>query len=581
MSFVIGSPKVTYGQYVCSECGSRHCTNNLLTEFIEPDHQYGYDVMAFVGLEVVVRCQSFDSTQRLLQEKHIITMPLSTMKSQVDRFLNFFATVHEKGAGHIRDELLQERWFLSLDGTSELGTDVIFSAIATYQDEESKNENRDSETPTPFSKHLVLSACRMRSETTDGVIRFLRMLVALFGEAPAVLSDLSPKIAGAVKQVFSKSLHFICHFHFLENVGEKVLEDRHKHLQSALQKSGILAYLEVRRWDLQRTAQCVENIDVDWINDARASLKSGDSKQNVRIRRILAYVGIKWVSDYRNDLKGEHFPFELPSLALYDRLIALRDKLATTLKGMPRNTNKLQLQRTILDKLDKAVSKPELMCCVDELRIAQKMFNEFRSALRLNTENGLNLRRNRKVEFTLTDLHESRQRLKTLEATYAALLQSRRTDLPAVEVETAEILLAYLKKYKAELIQNNQVTTSGGSWIQVPRTNWLSEHSFSLKKAQWRKRRGTKQLRRCLQACNPEEFLVPNLQNDDYVRILYKGDTSVQNMARIFSGCRDAAKERREQKERSEEPTIKVASKLMRTTDCLIPLGELIKMLAS
>jgi len=43
----------------------------------------------------------------------------------------------------------------------------------------------------------------------------------------------------------------------------------------------------------------------------------------VALRRVVAYVLLRWLDDYTADLRGEYFPFDLANLAFYRRGIQL------------------------------------------------------------------------------------------------------------------------------------------------------------------------------------------------------------------------------------------------------------------
>ena len=67
----------------------------------------------------------------------------------------------------------------------------------------------------------------------------------------------------------------------------------------------------------------------------------------------------------------------------------------------------------------------------------------------------------------------------------------------------------------------------------VQRTNNLSEHRFGRTKQRLRRKLGTKNLARYVQAMRPEEFLVDNLQDPDYLQIVCGGN--LENLASAFA----------------------------------------------
>ena len=97
----------------------------------------------------------------------------------------------------------------------------------------------------------------------------------------------------------------------------------------------------------------------------------------------------------------------------------------------------------------------------------------------------------------------------------------------------------------------------------LDRTNNIPEHRFSKTKTGWRRKLGTKKLTRHLQAARHEEFLVANLDRQDYVNAVYGG--SLDNMAFYFSKYyRDALKIRKLRNTREEKNTMPISKKTLR-----------------
>lgn len=67
----------------------------------------------------------------------------------------------------------------------------------------------------------------------------------------------------------------------------------------------------------------------------------------------------------------------------------------------------------------------------------------------------------------------------------------------------------------------------------MQRTNNPSEHTFGRKKQGLRRKLGTKNLARYVQAMRPEEFLVDNLRDPDYLQIVCGGN--LDNLASSFA----------------------------------------------
>jgi hypothetical protein len=95
------------------------------------------------------------------------------------------------------------------------------------------------------------------------------------------------------------------------------------------------------------------------------------------------------------------------------------------------------------------------------------------------------------------------------------------------------IVLDYLQKYDGKLTGHVIVLKDRPQPFVVQRTNNISEHRFATTKQGLRRKLGTKNLARCVQAMRPEQFLVDNLRDPDYLQIICGG--SLENLASSFA----------------------------------------------
>ena len=95
------------------------------------------------------------------------------------------------------------------------------------------------------------------------------------------------------------------------------------------------------------------------------------------------------------------------------------------------------------------------------------------------------------------------------------------------------IVLDYLQKYHGKLTGHVIVLNGRPQPFVVQRTNNLSEHRFGRTKQGLRRKLGTKNLARYVQAMRPEEFLVDNLRDPDYLQIVCGGN--LENLASSFA----------------------------------------------
>jgi hypothetical protein len=94
-------------------------------------------------------------------------------------------------------------------------------------------------------------------------------------------------------------------------------------------------------------------------------------------------------------------------------------------------------------------------------------------------------------------------------------------------------VLDYLQKYYPKLVGHVIVLNDRSEPFVAQHTNNLSEHRFGSTKQRLRRKLGTKSLARHVQAMRPEELLVDNLNDPDYLQIVC--GSSLENLANSFA----------------------------------------------
>ena len=187
------------------------------------------------------------------------------------------------------------------------------------------------------------------------------------------------------------------------------------------------------------------------------------------------------------------------------------------------------------------------------------IFEELRDILRFNRADGQPILRQRPPDSSIKDVNQIEQRLNE----FHQQLQIRTTANDPVIVKSSKILIDYLDKYSDKLVGHLIDLPARNQVILLDRTNNIPEHRFSKTKTGWRRKLGTKKLTRHLQAARHEEFLVANLDRQDYVNAVYGG--SLDNMALYFSKYyRDALEIRKLRNTKEGKNTMPISKKTLR-----------------
>lgn len=500
----------------CVEKGCSHCdwTDSFdgYRQLVPPGGNYAFDLMVEVGLARLRDLRQDSEIQDQLQQRWGITLPSSAIGLLTDSFLDGLAAAHQAHLPALRHQLEQDGGFaLHLDGTCEPGTDVLFAALAA-------------------PRSWTLAVAKLSSENIKEISQLLSRCVEDFGSPLAVMRDLSTNIRLAKEAVIPDVPDLICHYHFLENVGQKLCEKPHAKLTKQLRGLKTRAALATLRKEMVRwSRRGNSSLSPQQIEELLSHPEPAKDLDLIPLRRLVAYVLLRWLGDFGSDLRGEYFPFDLPSLAFYRRGCQLNQWLKTVLatKDFPRE--KFSTLVTMSRHLSALEDDAAVVAAAERLEQAAALFDELREALRL-TSSPEHLLRGRGPKERPTEIQGIPKRLKR----WQAKLQRRMSrEKDSDRHRDQQIVLDYLKTYQDQLVGHAIELKGHSEPLVVSRTNNVLEHHFGRTKRALRRKVGTKKLTRYIQAMRPEVLLLSNLEDAAYMAIVYGG--SPANLASVFA----------------------------------------------
>ena len=237
-----------------------------------------------------------------------------------------------------------------------------------------------------------------------------------------------------------------------------------------------------------------------------------------------------WILGYTRDAEGYGFPFDMPYLNFYERILKVHGVLSETGATWPNKSrgpfgflNKL---RNTLDKVVVGEAASEFRQIVADTKRDRRIFERLRTAMRICPKGGKHRRNDEGAPKALSAKR------------HKAILQKLRTSLrrQASKDESSkracDIVVHHLDKYSKYLY--GHVRRKGSRTIVVPRTDNFLEGIFGILTRLHRRLHGRGHIGRDLEAMPPAMPLILNLDNDSYCEIVY-GGREPEKIAERFS----------------------------------------------
>jgi len=480
-------------QGYCPRCADRPVFRaEELHQLVPQGARYGYDVMEYVGQAMFLRCRNVKEIRHEFSEKniHISQREIGYLGQ---RFIVYLALVHEQSQAELKQFIAtQGGYILHLDGTCEGDSPHLMSSIDA------------------LSK-MVLNNIKIPSENAGQLIPFLRRIKQSYGNPIALVHDMGIAILSAVKDVFPGLPDYICHFHFLKDIGKDLFGDDYRTIRRHLKT------LRVRS-DLRKSAKGLKKA-IDSSPDSLQCLqrylesKTRLEPQTPLTPLVKAYLIVCWILEARNESNGFGFPFDRPHFDFYLRLQEAYPDLLELKKKMAADASLLLLALISKTLVDKALAGTVL-----RMQEKVRIFDRLREAMRIaqpDSQAGLNDEgdadietiRSRVIAFRLSDEIEE---LSATTIAYRKMCQQ---------------IDKYWDKLFADPIQ--VVTTTGTVTILPQRTNNILEQFFRYLKRRDRKRSGNHSLTKTLTTMLAQTPLVKNLENPQYMEIILNGQATL------------------------------------------------------
>ncbi len=477
-----------------------------LAALVGPGRTFGYDIMVYAGEKIFRRCRTIDETVAALVKRNVTISP-SEVRELAGRFIVSLGIAHAGASRRIRKHLRAAGgYILHLDSTCKGSSAHLLTGI----DELSG---------------LVLLNAKVTSESSDQLCAYLRTLVKRFGPPVAVSCDMSKGILAAVGEVLDGTPVFICHFHFLRDLGKDLMEPDYATIRKRLRHHGPKAGL--RR--LQRELREVVHTNAEQLEGLLQAVQEPEQLatpvRSVPYAAVLgAFVASVLEAEHQGD--GCGFPFDRPHLLFFRQAQTVLTATRALLDSAGLEPQDRKLFKRLVNVLQPMCSDPCLAAAADALEHKAKVFDRFRNAMRIaepGARKGLN-----------DDGHDLP--IGTIERNVRRFCEQLRADSALMGRDEFRAMLEQIDTYHGMLFADPiQVQTPRGTrTIQPQRTNNILERFFRRLNRQGRKRTGQQPAEAFLNHMLPDTPLVANLDNPRYVELLLDGCKSlVECLSRV------------------------------------------------
>ena len=468
---------------------------------------FGFDVIEYVGRALFLRSRN---NREIMDELAFENITISEREVSFlgQKFIIYLAIAHQESNDKLRLSMVKRGgYILHVDGTCEGDSPHLFCGLDGISE-------------------IVLGAIKTPSEKKEELIPFFWRIKKQYGTPIALVHDMGVAILAAIAIVFPNIADFICHFHFLRDIGKDLLLQDYQTITKRLKKFDV-------RGSLRRKANYLKSKigeDVETITTFRKALEDGiftsDCLQHMPA--AATYLLVNWTLESSHQSQGYGFPFDRIHLDFYLRLKKLHQLLGSISNIHLRNKAKDNASFLRVWKLlDKVMKDKELINAVASMEAKMKVFDKLRKALRIALPEGKN---------GLNDEGDG-SCIKTIEKEVIEFRKWVQGD--EEKKKTYSKMIEQIDKYWSKLFADPIIAnTPDGPVVILPqRTNNILERFFRHMKRLGRKKSGTGSLNKMLKAILADTPLVKNLENQEYMDIILNGCTT---LAERFSQIDDS-----------------------------------------
>jgi len=497
----VGAIKTEEIQLYCNCCKNPTIYQSDELSLLVPQYgNFGYDVMEYIGRAIFQRYRTEDE---VVKELSSLNVPIS--KSEVGylgrKFIVYLAIAHKNIVSKLKFHMqMKGGYILHLDGTNEGASPHLLSVL----DELSQ---------------FVLASIKIPTENAELIILLLEEIKRRFGVPIAIVSDMGKGIRSAVNQVFPGVLFFICHFHFLRDIGKDLLEEHYAIIRNLLKKYGISTRL---RYRLAQYDEKINKEDIEIQFSKITELKNLTEKLDECQIITVCYTLIQWALDGKNKGNGYGFPFDRPHFEFYTRLCRIHDILENYNNEHEKITSKARkIVQKLLNDIEPLLYNKKGITTSQDIKEKISVFDSLRQSMRITLDDSKKGINDNGEEIDIKTIEENMKEFRNW------LIKEK----DCKKNSAYKKMLEQIDKYWLNLFADPitlKISTGEIIIVQPQRTNNIMEQFFRGFRRSERRKSGNNSICKRLQTMIAETPLVKNLENTEYMNILLDGKSSLK-----------------------------------------------------
>ncbi len=484
----------------CPSC-STVFRSDTLCQIVQTGCNVAYDVIVFVGRALFQRHRTADEVcdELILKNIRISTSEINYLGR---KFISYLAIGHRQAKPRIRQKMkIDGGYVLHLDATHEGDAPALMTGL------------------DGLSK-IVLANVKVPSENADHIIPFLKELENDYGSPKACVHDMGTGICKAVATVFPNTPDFVCHFHFLRDIGKDYLDHAYRDLGNCLRKystsTRLSAIVRESHRLLGEKTSAPEQL-------ANAILSAEISENETLFPLAATYTIASWCLRAKHSGDGYGFPFDRPKLYFAERLLESANHLPQLLEPfLDQDRDSIRHLVKLMCIVTNIAKDPKLKQAIEELRWRAQIFDRLRQAMRIAPKGGGNGLNDDGTPEAISTIRQGVERFRNL------IKEDPKLANDQLSIKMVEQIDKYDEKLFADPIIVQ--TPEGSVTIYPQRTNNILEQFFRAVRHGHRRKTGNNSMARMLSTMLADTPLVKNLDNPEYMEILLGGKANLEEL---------------------------------------------------